>query len=87
MTLTKNDKCDLDCFNCKFDDCISGSTKSPHYYRQYYAGHKKEIAESRKKYYEKNKEIYKQRSREYYREHKEEILRKQKEKRSAGKSK
>lgn len=27
--MAKDAKCDFDCFNCKFDDCISDSTKNP----------------------------------------------------------
>lgn len=27
--MAKDEKCDFDCFNCKYDDCISDSTKNP----------------------------------------------------------
>lgn len=52
--MTKN-KCNEDCFNCPYDDCVK-TTRDASYYREYYKTHKEAIMKSRKKYYEKNRE-------------------------------
>lgn len=54
MTLTKN-KCDKDCFNCPYEDCVE-TKRDPAYYREYYKNNKEKIMESRRKYREKNRE-------------------------------
>lgn len=48
-------KCDKDCLNCIYDDCIN-TKRDPAYYREYYKNNKERIMESRKKYREKNRD-------------------------------
>lgn len=82
----KNKVCDFDCFNCKFDDCISDSNKSP-YDTIHQVKEKKTLEETRarknrnaKKYYQQHREkCIAQASARYYR-NREEILRKKREK-------
>lgn len=92
MSNKENRVCDLDCFNCKFDDCICDSTKSP-YGIIHQVRKKQTLEEKRAKKNEKAKEYYRQHrekciaqaSARYYR-NREEILRKKREK-NANKSK
>ena len=62
MTLTKN-KCDLDCLNCPYNDCIKPQRDAA-YYREYYKTHREAILESHKRYYERNKEKIAQKRKE-----------------------
>ena len=52
MILTK---CNEDCFNCPYDDCVKPK-RDASYYRDYYKTHKEQIMEARRKYREKNRE-------------------------------
>ena len=70
-------KCNFDCFNCIYDDCIEDSTASPYNY------------DTRKKegsYYSRHREERKAQSLQYYYKNKEKILQKRKEKKNACKS-
>lgn len=59
-------KCNEDCFNCIFEDCIVDKTVTNSEKRAREAAHKKQ-------YYEANKEAFSIRMKEYYQLHKEQI--------------
>lgn len=62
-------KCDKDCLNCKYDDCID-QKRDPAYYREYYKNNKKRIMEARRKYREKNREKIREYQRKWRNERK-----------------
>lgn len=77
MTLNK---CDMDCFNCPYDDCISDSTKNPikveknsgEKKHEYYLQHREERIEyAKKRYYAKREEILKKKKEKYHEIHSE----------------
>lgn len=72
MTLNK---CDMDCFNCKFDDCISDSTLNP-----IKIDDKKDQKQHKREYYLQNREKRIEYASNYYYRKKEEILKRKKEK-------
>lgn len=78
-------RCNEDCFNCPYDDCI-GQRRDSAYYREYYKTHKEAIMKARRKYYQKNKKKIVKYRREWYQQNKERINAKRREKRNASKS-
>lgn len=54
-------KCDENCFECKFDDCIwdpvdnSLTEDKKEYFKRYYQEHKEQIHSYRRKYYQERK--------------------------------
>ena len=61
----KKSRCDRDCFNCIYDDCIEDKVKL--------SSANKDRTEYFKEYYQKNKERRQQYFKEYYQENKERI--------------
>lgn len=80
-------KCNYDCFNCVFDDCIRGKTSGKEagksyyqrnrerllvYYRAYRAKNREKIAAYNRKYYAENRVKIIARSRAQHEAHKQE---------------
>lgn len=81
MKKMTSSKCDRDCFNCKYDDCIvNGTTKEERefsneldraenprkkYHHDYYLKHKAKKKEQFRKYYEEHKQEYRAREKTY----------------------
>ena len=88
----KKSKCDYDCFNCKFDDCIDNSNRSP--YEKVHrvkkngaiADRKERKRQNAKEYYKRHRKECIQRSLDNYYKNRDEILRKKRERLNAGKS-
>ena len=84
-------KCNFDCFNCKYDDCISDGKnpstaeerrlKRNERLRQRYKENRDYYRAAGRRWYQRHKEQAKQRSREYYWKNRETILAKSAEKR------
>lgn len=82
----KKNKCDYDCFHCKYDDCIDESTKSP--YEKMHRVKKNDAVIDKKErdrirakeYYKANREKCIARASARYYKNREEILRKKREK-------
>lgn len=91
------EKCNLDCFNCKYADCIADFVEpinlqpylgiNDSYYHYYYLEHKEAIKKRSKEYYLEHKEAIKERSKAYYRDHKVRRLKYQKDRYLANKDK
>jgi hypothetical protein len=77
--------CDFDCFNCKYDDCVSDSSYNP---IKVEPTSQREVKNARRReLYRANREKNIETSKKYYKEHKEEILKKKREKYHANNSK
>jgi len=89
--------CNLDCFNCKYADCIAERVQpinlqpylgiNDSYYHYYYLEHKEAIQERSRMYYLEHKEAIQERSRMYYIEHRAQRLEYQKNRYLANKEK
>ena len=92
-------KCNLDCFNCKYADCIADRVDpinlqpylgfNDSYYHYYYLDHKEAIKKRSKARYAvpEYREVIKERSKAYYRAHRERRLEYQKNRYLANKDK
>lgn len=61
-------KCDMNCFNCQFSDCIKDiqpERDRREYMKNYYKENKEIIAKQHKQWQEENREHYLQYRREY----------------------
>lgn len=85
----KRRRCDEDCFNCKYSDCIKNDVSWEDYIEiksreekkrtesdkgGWNARHPEKIKEYKKKYHFKNQDSENAKSRDYYYKHREEIL-------------
>ena len=73
-------KCDKDCLNCIYDDCINSAVKSDdtekkdrERAKRYYREHREERLAYLRAYREKNRKRINEKQKEYYRKHSEEI--------------
>lgn len=83
-------KCDFDCENCPYDDCVSDSTQKPYdigaekqrySHKAYYKKNRDKLLSDAKEYYQNHKEERKKKALDYYYAHREEIAKKRREKR------
>lgn len=87
------DKCNHDCFQCAFDDCICDDkawtnekvedenllNHNAYMHRLWSRNNRDKVKLHHRTYYIKNKEICNKKARKYYQEHKEELNQKRRE--------
>ena len=77
--------CDMDCFNCKFDDCMKSYSppedldKRREYDLKYYQENREKIIARSKEWADSHKEQKRASSRRYYQRNREELQRKRRE--------
>lgn len=65
-------RCNRDCFNCAFDDCIlTDAISEREYQAEYRRTHVKEIKETQKRWYAKNCELVKDKKKQLRKEERE----------------
>ena len=73
-------KCNMDCLNCIYPDCILTDADNSNY--SYYGTHLEQCKEYRRRYYQKHRDEINAKCKKYYADHKEEYATKYRAKRA-----